>query len=726
MCEKNGKYYYQTINDLIDDNSYINCCCIPEGYYLYMNDSFLITKPCYSSCNMCEKGGNNKYHNCIECNEKYKLELYVSNYLNCYMSNEIHNFNNKSEIENIKEILLNSFESLKSLKGEDIEFEVENIIISLTNTHNQKNNINKNKTSIDLGECENKLKQIYKIPFDNSLFILKYDVKEEGMNIPKIEYEVYYPFNHNITKLDLTICKDIKIDISIPISINDDLDKYNTSSDYYNDLCSKATSKVGTDIILNDRKKEFIDENMTLCEEDCNLKDYDYSNKIAKCTCNVKISLPFIEDIVFDKKKLYKKFTDVKNIVNLNLMKCYKNVLNKESLKKNYGFFIFIIIIVIYFITLILFCSKYFSVLKNAILKIVEAKHYLSKPKNEKKTTNINEIKEQNDKNRINKNKKRKSQILFNKNEKKNNNILTTSNKNKNRKKKKRKTEIFQNNNLLNLNIKDDTINKRSKRCFIGNSINKESKRSNITTLITNKNYSSYKNILEFNDYELNTLLYEKSIIYDKRTYIQYYISLLRMNHLVIFSFYCNKKEYNSQIIKIFLFFFFFTVHFTTNTLFFGDNTINEILIDEGDFNFVYQLPQIIYSSLISAIINLIIKYLSLSEKKIIELKQEKKTKDLDLKFEALLNSLKTNFILFFIFTFLLLLFFMYYITCFCGIYEHSQVHLIKDSIISFGLSCIYPFGIYLIPGIFRIPSLRAEKKDKQYLYKLSLFVQNF
>ena len=43
---------------------------------------------------MCEKGGNNKYHNCIECNEKYKLELYVSNYLNCYMSNEIHNFNN--------------------------------------------------------------------------------------------------------------------------------------------------------------------------------------------------------------------------------------------------------------------------------------------------------------------------------------------------------------------------------------------------------------------------------------------------------------------------------------------------------------------------------------------------------------------------------------------------------------------------------------------------------
>ena len=43
---------------------------------------------------------------------------------------------------------------------------------------------------------------------------------------------------------------------------------------------------------------------------------------------------------------------------------------------------------------------------------------------------------------------------------------------------------------------------------------------------------------------------------------------------------------------------------------------------------------------------------------------------------------------------------------------------------ISFGLSLTYPFGIYLIPGIFRIPALRAKKKDKKYLYKLSLLIQ--
>ena len=128
------------------------------------------------------------------------------------------------------------------------------------------------------------------------------------MTIPKIEYEVYYPlYNNDLVKLDLIICKDIKIAVSIPVYINEDINKYNTSSNYYNDICSKATSKSGTDILLTDRKNEFINNNMSLCEEDCDLIDYDYDTKKAKCSCLTKINVPLIKDIKFvkfDKKKL--------------------------------------------------------------------------------------------------------------------------------------------------------------------------------------------------------------------------------------------------------------------------------------------------------------------------------------------------------------------------------------------------------------------------------------
>ena len=123
------------------------------------------------------------------------------------------------------------------------------------------------------------------------------------MKIPKIEYEVYYQlFSEQLIKLNLKYCLNTKIDILIPVSIKDDIDKYNPSSCYYNDFCTKATSESGTDISLYDRRNLFIENNMSLCEEDCDLTDYDHITEKVKCSCLIKINLPFIDDIKFDKK----------------------------------------------------------------------------------------------------------------------------------------------------------------------------------------------------------------------------------------------------------------------------------------------------------------------------------------------------------------------------------------------------------------------------------------
>ena len=80
----------------------------------------------------------------------------------------------------------------------------------------------------------------------------------------------------------------MKIEISIPVIINDILDKYDPKNDYYNNICTKATSKYNTDITIYDRRNEFIKNNMSLCEDNCELIDYDYNNNKAKCSCKVK------------------------------------------------------------------------------------------------------------------------------------------------------------------------------------------------------------------------------------------------------------------------------------------------------------------------------------------------------------------------------------------------------------------------------------------------------
>ena len=68
--------------------------------------------------------------------------------------------------------------------------------------------------------------------------------------------------------------------------------------------------------------------------------------------------------------------------------------------------------------------------------------------------------------------------------------------------------------------------------------------------------FEKVQNILVLNDYEKNNLEYNLAKKLDKRSYTQYYISLLRSKHLLIFSF-IQSKDYNSKVIKIILFFSF-------------------------------------------------------------------------------------------------------------------------------------------------------------------------
>ena len=547
------------------------------------------------------------------------------------------------------------------------------------------------------------------------------------MNIPKIEYEVYYPlFNEELIKLNLTVCKDSKVEITVPVRIdNNNLDKYNTSSDYYNDICLKTTSDRGTDLSLIDRKKLFIENNMTLCEEDCNLVDYDQTNEKAKCSCLIKISLPFIDDIKFDKEKLYNRFKNVVNIANMKLLKCYKNVFNKYSLKRNYGFLIHIFIYILFFICLFLFYCKYYYLLKNQINAIEKAKEEKFNKGNKKKenicNANTNNILDNRNRRKTYNQSKMKSIIKTDNNEERKNNdksfkiSLPSSPPMKTQIKKRKSQKI----NRITRNSNISSINNI-------NNINLKKNNNIISTNINDQNKKEFKDkiILEYNDYELNSLLYKNALLNDRRSFVQYYISLIRTNHLFFFSFYCNNKDYNSQIIKFFLFFLFFAVYLIVNALFFNDNNMHKIYLDEGEFNFIYQVPQIIYSILVSAVITSLIKYFALSRNLILEIKHAKSKDELQLRFNKNLNILNIRFSLFFIITFILLFIFMYYISCFCGIYVNNQTHLIKDSIISFGASLIYPFGIYLIPGIFRMNALKAKNKDKEYQYKFSLFIQ--
>ena len=75
--------------------------------------------------------------------------------------------------------------------GKDDIIQDNKLTITLTTTDKQKNNDNKNMITIDFSECETILRNVYKIPDDNKIYMKKIDIKQEGMKIPKTEYDVY-------------------------------------------------------------------------------------------------------------------------------------------------------------------------------------------------------------------------------------------------------------------------------------------------------------------------------------------------------------------------------------------------------------------------------------------------------------------------------------------------------------------------------------------------------
>ena len=225
-----------------------------------------------------------------------------------------------------------------------------------------------------------------------------------------------------------------------------------------------------------------------------------------------------------------------------------------------------------------------------------------------------------------------------------------------------------------------------------------------------------YKNL---SDKELNSLDYLVAIKIDKRTFSQYYCSLIKIKQVFLFTFASN-DDYNLFVFKLSLFLMSFSLYMVVDVFFFSMDKMHEIYVKNGAYDLILQIPQIIYSSLISSVINTILKQLSLFEYDILSIKKSEEKNILYIKAKSVKKCLIVKSIIFIFLSLILIIFFSYYLSCFCAVYTNTQKILLKDTLISFCLSMSYSFGICLLPGLFRIPALRAKNQDKEGLYKFS------
>ena len=274
---------------------------------------------------------------------------------------------------------------------------------------------------------------------------------------------------------------------------------------------------------------------------------------------------------------------------------------------------------------------------------------------------------------------------------------------------------------------KNDIIT-TTKRKMLVNGHNNDNIIKNIDIIKINKkiNEKSSQEDKKLDDFEINELEYNEAIELDKRQFHQIYWSILKRQHLILFTFF-SWNDHNLWYIKFARFFFLICTDMAMNVFFFSDDSMHKIYLNYGKYDFIQQIPQIIYSTAISQLLELILCYLSLTDKHFYQIKDIKENKLNANNIFKILKCINYKLISFCIFTLILFAFYWYTVSTFCAVYQNTQNIFIKDSFSSFLTGLLYPFVLYLFPSLLRIIAIRDDKKKRlKFIYKLSDIIPIF
>ena len=389
-------------NKLIPEKN--NLCiesCINNDKYKYEFRNI-----CYESCpkEISKSSKENQYLCELNCTEEYPYENIRNQhcikkcdlnemFINKCKQNYINKNNDKKENLSIKII-----ENIKNGTMKEVLSQVvnnnETIFIKEGNSSHLISTLSSNLkrvdfSSINFGTCEKKIREENNIQTNEELILYEIEHNVEGFNIPIIEYVLFTEDGSN--QLDLNICGDMKVQYYIPVSINEsDLDKHDPSSEFYNNECNKHSTEGGVDMTLYDRKNEYNNNNMSLCEKNCTFNGIDPDTKIVVCDCNIKNDRTFNSEEI-KAEDLLNQIDSQKSSSNLKVTQCINDVLEPEQIKSNSGFFLLLFILVIFIIVFIIFCIKGKRNLESKIDEII-----YNKFEKEKKNKNKNDLNKNN------------------------------------------------------------------------------------------------------------------------------------------------------------------------------------------------------------------------------------------------------------------------------------------------------------------------------------------
>ena len=605
--------------------------------------------------------------------------------------------------------------------------------------------------SVILGECETILKNEYNINEDLPLIIVKFIGEAQTF-----KFEVYDPITKQ--KLNLSYCEDTNVDVYVPLNLSEDsaeiynnlldqgYDPFDLNDKFYREICTPYTSENGTDVLLDDRE-EFVYSslvNATLCPDGCDYSEYSLDNKYIKCECgtnNTDIVTLDLDNLNVD--NTYKSFLSTMKSTNYKVMICYNLVFNFKIFCHNYGSILTLIIFLAYVGFMIYYCVKDISPVKLNISKILfseqeKIKENLKKSnfaKNAGKKQKVKvKFKEKGNEDNVDKididdinyppkkGKITKKKTNLDNLETESIKFVKDTKSTKPKSKKKYNKDLIPK-NLIKANDTKSEVNRSAKHKKID--IFKKEENS-LDKFTEEKEKQKNKNL---DNFELNNLIFYEACELDKRTFCTTYLSVLMREHIALVTF-AAWKDYNLFYVKIEKFFIIFCTEMTMNGLFFVHESMHKKYTTGEDFTFVQKIPQLLFTLLVSHAIEVLLCFLCMTDVHVYEIKAlPVNDRNNGEKIMNILDKIRRKLVAFFVVTFLLGLFYWYFISAFCAVYQNTQKIFIRDTFISFAISLIDPFIIYGITCLLRLVSLTLCCRKNccgKVIYKISDLIPFF
>ena len=561
------------------------------------------------------------------------------------------------------------------------------------------------------------------------------------------------------------------------------IDILNLSDPFFNDECIPY-SDGDSDLTLNNRIEE-IYKNFTFCEKNCEIDKINFDNKIIECNCTIKSNFT-IEDLNFDlvQKKSVKKNSNFKILKCYDNIASLKDNLFNLGFWIFLALFILNIMLLICLCCIGLkpmeaymnkeiadygyigkidrghaFCHNYIKKLDKLILRLNEMKKNFHKNNSNSSSNEIESNAPPKHKTHIIKITKRESTKNLNSTQSKTSKIKNDKDiskkieRVKNKMAKTKKLETIKYSKIpLNISSKDSMIDKtiKTKRITNPKAENEKIDKTNEGNIknefdlnIININLNDIKNrvfIPNESKHILNIYDFNEALIYEKRFICQiYYIFLISKQIIMHTIFYRSPIE--PLPLRISLLLSIFQLDLALNAIFYTDNKVGErhrsaknIIVFALTNNITVIILSIVigyiflvFFSNLNNVVNDIRQVFREEEKKI---KEDKKyvvdlvrRKTIILEIKKILKKFKIKVAVFYVIQFILLIFFWYYSTMFCFVYNKSQISWIFDVFITILVRVIFDLIINLLFSLIYKLSIISKINC---LYKIIVFLYCF